>query len=816
MNGAAHWARGVGFGLTLAAAAWWAAHERGLARVGVVVFAQGERGSPIVVPLDATPAERRAATALQRTLARAAGRDESAFPISEERAPVPRGAIFVGATRWEHGFLSAGARLPFDSAVGVRVRAGGVSIRAEHRDGIDGAVYWWLERELGAQWFIPGPLGEYVAQRKEWRLAVGDTVARPGFLSRALGTVDGTWSARNGLEGRLEHGHNLDVIFKPDDLRLNQEMAPMRHGARYLPAKGDWNWQPNFLSPAAVDHTVAAVGRVFDADPARRSYSLCLNDSVLFDQSPATLAARGPSAYFRHRPNFSNLVFRFTNAVAERVAKRHPDRWLPAYAYYWCEDVPDFPIARNVVPFLTADRSQWAHPEFAAQDRALIERWCRSGAELVGAYDYYYGAPYFVPRPMVYAVTETIPFMYRAGVRAFYAEAFSHWGLDGPKPWLAAKLLWYPERDPTELLSLYYREYWREAAGPMREFFELCDRTWRELPGPPLWLRYFNDADQSRIYSSDRLRQLRELIEEAGRRVQSPEVRARVALTSAGFSVSEAFVAFADARARVNTLVQREALPVELMAAWREYRDAKRRLIETTAEVRRREPLAMTEQKLDTVLRNQPDGRVAWFLERTREGRAILQAEAEFVREQLAVSVDEVSALAAMKVERLRDPEFSTVVVEEVTSPAAMDWTPPTSAWSGGGEPWEWRRVALTTEGDGLRRLRITGTRNDMLGQRVLVPPDRPLVARVDVRAKVSPGTAVTLVLLFADAQGRPIGNELVHRLSSSAEVQTTELCIVTRTPPNAALVDMWVKAMHQLPDDFAEFSRPSVRVLGP
>ena len=386
----------------------------------------------------------------------------------------------------------------------------------------------------------------------------------------------------------------------------------------------------------------------------------------------------------------------------------------------------------------------------------------------------------------------------------------------GPKPWLAAKLLWHPERDPTELLSLYYREYWCEAAGPMREFFELCDRTWRELPGPPLWLRYFNDADQRQIYSSDRLRRLRELIEDAGKRAQSPEVRARVALTSAGFSVSEAFVAFAEARAHVNVMARREARPTELMAAWREYRGARRTLIETNADVRRREPLAMTDQKLDAVLRDQPDGRVALVLERTGEGQTVLREEAVFVREQLAVSVEEVSALAATNSERLRDPEFATVVVEDVTSPAAMDWTPPTSAWSGGGEPWEWRRVALTVDGDGLRWLRIAGTRNDMLGQRVFVLPDRPLVARVRVRVKVSPGTAVMVVLLFADAQGRPIGTELVHRLSAAPEVQTTELCIVTRSPPQAALVDMWVKAMHQLPDDFAEFSRPSLRVLGP
>jgi hypothetical protein len=42
--------------------------------------------------------------------------------------------------------------------------------------------------------------------------------------------------------------------------------------------------------------------------------------------------------WFRHRPDYSNLVFTFTNRVAEHVAREHPGKYVGALAYYWCEN----------------------------------------------------------------------------------------------------------------------------------------------------------------------------------------------------------------------------------------------------------------------------------------------------------------------------------------------------------------------------------------------------------------------------------------------------------------------------------------------
>lgn len=782
---------------------------------GFVVFSASQRGCAIVIPADALPQEREAAELLRDTLAKSAGIASARFPIMPERGAAPRRALFVGATRRGKGFASPPRRPPFDTAVGVNVLGGGAFLRSEKREAIVAAAGWFLEMELGAHWFMPGPLGEHIPRRSELILPPGEKTARPGFISRDIGTGPGAderaWHARNRLEARFEHGHNFAHIFRPEDLRSTPEMAPLRNGARYIPApQGDESWQPNLLSPAAVEHAATAAIRAFDADPQRISFSLSENDGFRFDDSAETLAAVAPPRFFRHRPDYSNLVFRFTNAVAERVARHHPDRWLPAYAYYWCENTPDFPVAPNVVPFLTADRNQWSKPEFAAEDRALIERWCRSGAKIVGIYDYLEGAHYFCPRPMLASLRETIPFAYRTGVRAFYGEGQANWALDGPKQWLAAQLLWSPRRSADELLETYFREFWAEAAEPMREFFARCERTWREEPSPPLWLRYYEDEDQSLIFSAEELAALRRWLTEAAAKAQSPLIRARVAFSSAGFRVTEAFSDFCSARRHFSRLALPGANPAELVAAWQSYRDARSRFVATYTDTRREQPLAIAPPlEMQLYLRNQPDSRAARELSRTAAGRALLADAADLTRDSLGAMPADISVITQSGREWLVDAEWRQLAIQPVGASNQLDWLRPNQPWQGYGEPWETRRI----EFDPARRvLRIAGARTEQVQQWIEATPGALYTAQANVRAKVSPGTATFLLVSFLDEQNRHIGQACVDRVPAASETQELQLCVIARAPANARRIGFALRVLNQINDDFAEFSHVSLR----
>jgi hypothetical protein len=783
-----------------------------------VLFSAQQPGCAIVIPAAPSDAERRAAQVMQSALAMASGRTAGEFPIQEERGAAPRGAVWIGATRRGRQVVRPERRAPFDTGVGCAVRGGEVFLKGERAGAIEGAVGWFLEKHLGAQWYLPGPLGEHVPRRTELTVSAGEERARPGFVHRDLGLEGGpetrAWYGANRLEARFEHGHNLSTIFQPEDFQREPEMAPIRAGQRYLPPRGSGNWQPNLLSEAAVRHAAAVANRVFDQDPDRLSFSLSINDTDLYDESAATLAAVSPPRFFRHRPDYSNLVFGFTNKVAALVAQRHPDRWLPAYAYYWCENTPDFRIEPNVVPFLTADRSQWSHPAFAVEDRALIERWCRSGARIVGSYDYYYGAPHFAPRPTLYTVAESIPFQHRAGVRAFYAETYANWALDGPKPWLAAKLLWSPERNPAELLDQYYREFWAEAAEPMRGFFAVAERTWKEQPGPALWLRFFKDEDQSWIYPPARRAELRAQLDAAARLAQTAVVRARVDLVQAGFSVSEAYWQFADARAAASRAARAGADPQALLEAWRRYRAARAEFVWRYGLVRRQQPLALAPQDLEIYLRNEPDSRIARELGRSAPGRSLLEANAHLPRVLVGASARELTRLPSEGEEVLADPGWREVVAGRVGGSADNFWTPPGAPWMGGGEAWEGRQVDLKSEADGRRVLRMASCRTESIGQWVPALPGALYAGTVKVRAKTSPGTATYLIVTFLDDRGAHVDLGRADRLPAGDGVQETELWVITRAPWNARHVGFAVRVLNQINDDFAEFSSASLRRL--
>ncbi|MBI5690590.1 MAG: DUF4838 domain-containing protein [Verrucomicrobia bacterium] len=812
----------LAWGLTLACALAVsipvARKDASLAVAEAIVYAVEQRGIPIVVPADATEGEQRAAATLGRMLARAAGRGEQDFPILVERGARPWRAIWIGETRRGRAHRKTRDKPPFDSSVAWVSQSGSLFLFGEHRGAGEAAVSWFLEEQLGAQWFMPGPLGEHVQSRAQLAIERGRKEYRPGFLDRSLGlsgdAESAAWYGRNRLGARLEHGHALNEIFQPEDFRRIPAMAPLRNGQRYIPAPKTYNWQPDLLQPETIRHAVEAANRAFDQDPGRLSFSLSVNDSERYDESPATMNAVSPPRYFRHRPDYSNLVFGFTNAVAREVARRHPDRWLPAYAYYWCENSPSSAVEPNVVPFLTADRSQWSHPEFAAEDRALVERWCRSGARIVGAYDYFYGAPHFAPRPTLYAVRESIPFLHRAGVRAYYAETYSNWALDGPKAWLAAQLLWDPQRSPEALLDLYFREFWREAAEPMREFFAVAERTWKEQPGPPLWLRFYQDENQSWIYPSSRREELRTCVREAARRATDERVRARVALVEAGFSVTEAFWSFAAAREEASRAAEGTGDPAEVLSAWRRYRLARDEFTGRFAEVRRSHPLALADQKLEIYLRNQPDSRLARALVRTPNGRELLQRDGYLSWGSLGATAREVAAVLENGRERLVDPEWKELQPRVQKDWSVRDWTAPGAVWMGSGEIWEGRKLEWSIREGGGRRLRMSGCRTEGIGQWVAANPGDLFVATAKVRARTSPGTATFLILSFLDESGKHTNLGMVDRLPPGREVQETSLCVIARAPPGARHAGVAVRALNQINDDFAEFEQVSLRRL--
>lgn len=799
------------------------------------VFDQSGTSCVIIVPGEATKEELAAAQLLGDTLAAASGQAAARFPVRRDHFwRFWQHGIFVGETRHAAELPLVGASR-LERPVGAGVFSFGVVLRSGWREDIVSAASWFLERHLAARWFLPGPLGESVPHRESLRLDRGTETFTPSFVSRSLGLggSDGEerWSAANRLQAIFRHGHSMSDLFQPADLAREPELAPLINWQKFTPTKPNLQeWQPNIAADSAAPHAAGVLRRRFDEDPSLLSASIAMNDSIRYDQSQATQAQVGPPRYFRHKPDYSNLVFGFANKVARELAPGFPDRFITTYAYDWTENVPRFPVEPNLVPFLTADRSQWFDPAFAAEDKDLIRRWVAAGPRVVGIYDYYEGAPFLVPRPTLYAVAQSIPFAHAAGVKAFYAEAFTNWGLDGPKGWLAAQLLWDARQDPAALLETYYREFWQEAAGPMREFFDRCERQWLEQPLPSYWLKYFKDGHQASLFPKEVRVRLRQLLNDAERLTHSETVRQRVMLVSGAFAVTEAFGEFSESRSVLSRLtLPAHPDPAAVIAA-AQLVGRNRRLLESSVNyLREKQPLAVRARLLDEYTRNDPRRRALWRLLPDLARVGALPGFAAAFDDLLS----ELTARSTAGREQVVDGGLGRLELRDVRDFTALDWVK-SGYWSGHGEPYETRRITLgpgpapllSADNPGFvtgtpspggftgKAIRFEGCKQETLSQWRSAEPAADYIGTVQVRAKVSPGNMTFLIMTFLDEKGQYIGLGSIDRVPVGDWREPVELAVLVHAPKAARQIGLGVRVLNQVNDDYAEYSQLSLKRL--
>jgi hypothetical protein len=137
-------------------------------------------------------------------------------------------------------------------------------------------------------------------------------------------------------------------------------------------------------------------------------------------------------------------------------------------------------------------------------------------------------------------------------------EAYPNWGLDGAKLWVSARIYWNPDEDEEALWRQFARDLFPGAQEPIHRYFSLL----REL-----WIKMDNDAErklrkwsnQFELRSEDQremARECRRLLDRAAQESRSDAERARVALFSKSYRLTEYFFEFANTksipRARVE------------------------------------------------------------------------------------------------------------------------------------------------------------------------------------------------------------------------------------------------------------------------
>jgi len=341
----------------------------------------------------------------------------------------------------------------------------------------------FLEQHCGVRWYIPGEIGEDVPRRAALSVPVGEKVYEPayghrqysGFQWHDAGELR-AWKRHSRMRPRLYYHHNLWRVF--DVTKWSKKypgLYPILHGKHRIPGPGvNAGWQPNLAHPKAVEITLEYAKEFFAKQPDAASISIAVNDGGGYPENPETLALVDKDA----EPNaqYSRWFFTYANKVGEAFDKRFPNKFI-GYLLYGKTKV--FPEGMKIHPRLIGF---YVTPSYALIDQEGLDRFHEALTGLTphvkffALYDWFYGDGLCIPRLQVRQAQHYLKYGYEKGARHVKAEAYMNWGLDGFKYRLYADLAWNPFLDVDKWLDEFYTRFFKEAARPMRQYFDVVEK----------------------------------------------------------------------------------------------------------------------------------------------------------------------------------------------------------------------------------------------------------------------------------------------------------------------------------------------------
>jgi hypothetical protein len=510
----------------------------------------------IVVPENSTKQIQDAAQTLQKYVQQSTG---ALLLIQSEAGQ--SAAITIGRGALDAKLKASFQNLDDDGFVLQGVDAKNYVIAGPTDWGTEFGVYEFLERFVGVRWLMPSEVGTEIPKHATLDIPEQQIRQQPAFWSRQISpgapilgdntTAHGAlneWTRRNRLHPRIDFHHNLLNLFPVSKYgKTHPEFYSTYDGKIYIPTDDvDWNWQPNFTVPGSVEEAAKNIKQYFRDNPEKTSYSLGMNDSPRFDETPASLALDGDKKNYLGMRDASNSFFTWANAVVAEVLKEYPDKWFGMLAYHNLAEPPTKvkPHPR-IVPYLTYDRMKWLDPEIAKHNQELTLQWA-AVSPVVGWYDYVYGYSYMVPREYSHHMQQYLNWGYDHNVRVHYAELYPNWG-EGPKSWVYLKLQWNPKQNVDALLDDWYRAAVGPAAAPkLKEYFAIWEKFWTTTAIKSTWFTpggeylpftnssYLGDVDEADIARS------RVLIDDAVRLAQTPQQKARAQVLQRAWDFYEA------------------------------------------------------------------------------------------------------------------------------------------------------------------------------------------------------------------------------------------------------------------------------------
>jgi len=476
-------------------------------------------------------------TFLQHYIQRGTGKTLKAVREQDYDAKTMPFAIFVGDSR--KGQELFGERLKQMDADSYIVHVGpsvAVLIGAS-KHATAWAQFDFLREYLGIDVYFPGKAGLVVPKHDRVMAPVETRIEEPVFLSRAYSALN-TWQQLRGqpvipwrMYRRYAFHHNIQSFITVKEFgKSNPEYFPWRRGKRLIVSTAAGPG-PCISNPGVVKVITEKCRKYFDENPEKLTISLGMTDGGWCECAECR-ALDGPDI-FGNENSRSRRYYTFLNQVARALQESHPGKYIGVLGYAGAEAPPaGMKVEPNIIPYMCYTRANWSHPEVREQDLERTNAWLER-LDRVGIYEYLYGGGFSAPRLYLHNLAE---FLRHVGNKApgsgFYAEIYSNHGLDGPKAWVVEKLLWNPNQDVDELISLWCRRVFGEAAPPMERYFRGLESTWLQNTRKhgPIHGKFelLNNDFQLEMFTPEDLAPRWKDIEEARGLARSAEVKARI------------------------------------------------------------------------------------------------------------------------------------------------------------------------------------------------------------------------------------------------------------------------------------------------
>lgn len=372
-------------------------------------------------------------------------------------------------------------------------------VRGEGHRATAFGVVGLLKRFVGVRHFWhgkPGGIGDVVPKRATLRLPKIEWRDWPYFPSRTMSGVNRFGPPDTSrkrplavrdffqLQPTIPCGESYYLWLAPQKYgKTHPEYYPLHHGKRYVPKPRKQGWQPCVSNPDVAHVMADGITEHFDKHPNAIAVNLSVNDGAGDCMCAACRAMDSPNADYTLRTGISDRYVKFSNAVAERVAKKHPDKLLSFIAYGSMREPPrSVKLHRNLLPVLCLTGS-------AGNTYQYWDDWMRTGAKHMGVYLYHFDQNYLIlPKLDMRQSAKRLRYLVASGrARVFYDGFYPFWPLEGIVAYLQAELTWDPRRDVDALLAEYW-QFFGPAADPMKGFYETLEtgyQRWLEATAPP-------------------------------------------------------------------------------------------------------------------------------------------------------------------------------------------------------------------------------------------------------------------------------------------------------------------------------------------